>query len=302
MRRAIVVVALAAFASVAGAGEAVTLRFAWLRDTRIAVSANLLRSVTAGDQQHAELTTARYTLATSKKAGGLDVDVAEFALVDGGSQGRLPEPLARLAFAAEPTFRVDRKGGFRRLEAPELVRTALAADLATMSPGGKITLEAQLSDASLTAGAAAEWRMLVGAWVGRTLTPGQVLTTHSRVPLPQSPDQLVDTIVDTVLVGAVPCTPAGADLACVRLEMHERVDPASVAAVNIAPSGDGPVPSNLAVRYDTSLVTEPGTLLPHEFESRRRVSMTLTPDKGTPVQVEQIDVATRSYAVAVADR
>jgi hypothetical protein len=136
---------------------------------------------------------------------------------------------------------------------------------------------------ALARSTAFDWELLVGAWAGRTLAPGE---TRRKQVWAYVPDLIrIEALLDVEygLEARVPCTEEETARRCVQLSYRARVAPEDRAAVvermrrELGQARDEPMPEDVHADLEVLVVSEPDTLVPHRMVQRelRRVRVVL---------------------------
>lgn len=137
-----------------------------------------------------------------------------------------------------------------------------------------------------------DWELLVGAWAGEKLAPGQMHRKQVKAYVPDL--QAVETVLDVEygLEARVPCTEKDTVRRCVELTYRARLAPGDQAATverlrrGTSSKPDEPVPEDVHADLEAVLVTEPDTLIPHRMSQREHRRLRLALPGGRVVETE----------------
>lgn len=174
-------------------------------------------------------------------------------------------------------------GRFRRAEGLDQALEALEASGAT---------DRERARQALVRSTALDWELLVGAWAGQRLAPGELHRKRLQAYVPHL--ALVEAALDVEyeLEGRVPCTEEETDRRCVALSYRARLAPEDRAQalerLRRATTGgaDQPVAEDVHGEVDVLLVTEPETLVPHRMTQRERLRIRLRLPDGRVLETE----------------
>lgn len=146
---------------------------------------------------------------------------------------------------------------------------------------------------ALARSAATDWQIMVGAWAGRTLVPGQPIRVQvtGGVPLMATAETQLEVELGTE--GRVPCGPDETERRCVELHYRGRTAPADRAAVlahlreALAGTPGEPIPEDFHGHFAVTVVTEPDTLVPHHILDREFLRVRLRLADGRVREVEE---------------
>lgn len=174
-------------------------------------------------------------------------------------------------------------GQFRRAEGLDQALEALEASGPT---------DREHARQALVRSTALDWELLVGAWAGQKLAPGDL--HHKRLQAYVPHLALIEATLDVEygLEGRVPCAEEETDRRCVVLSYRARLAPEDQARVlerlrrATAGGPDQPVPEDVHGEVDVLLVTEPETLVPHRMTQRERLRIRLRLPDGRMLETE----------------
>jgi hypothetical protein len=255
---------------------AVALRFAWPEDYRSHVFV-VHESRRSGTEPTGLV--ARQRLVAERKGDEIWVSTHEIA-----ARGTEPDLEAIVKINQALVQVVSPDGRFRRAEGLD---QALSAMKIGSAAEGAVAREA------LTRSAASDWELVVGAWAGQTLDVDQVRHKQAKggVPLLLSAETLLD--VEYGLEGRVPCTAEDTARNCVQLSYRSRLAPEDRAATvervrRLNPSKPNEaVPEDVHAELEALLITEPGTLVPHQLTQRERLRIRMRLPDGHVQEVEE---------------
>lgn len=285
------------------APEVVTFTFAWPSDVKAAVTA------TRGGErvgQGRRTQTLAYRLEVRPGADGITVLPGAFEVLLPGATPDAPprrEPLpfqyARLASIA---FRVDRDGHFVSVvdlpQAQQLAREMLQSGRGAAPSAA--ALDAATSRDVLEAGAREYWDPVVGNWAGTQFAIDVPYEFDDDLAAPALGIATLPAKGQVLVRRAPACDRGGRKYRCVYVELEIRVDGETLAAAFAklpgAPAGaSGPPIRDGAMVATSTLLVEPETLVPHEFDYERVVRFTPN-DPGAAGEITIIDVDRREFA------
>jgi hypothetical protein len=165
---------------------------------------------------------------------------------------------------------VGRDGTYLRTEGLERAVELLGADDEESRASTRLALERI---------AALDWELLVGAWAGRSLRPGQPFSYQFPAAVPLLPGVAALLDVEGALAGRVPCEEGEVAARCVELTWRASPGPRARAAAVDRIQGsreDGAPPlalEGLQAAMEARLVAEPDTLLPHRLLVREELRL-----------------------------
>jgi len=239
----------------------VHLAFAWPPDlqARVTVDHREWRGSEAGRARYA------HRMVVAPEGRGLRVSVR-----DAEAEGNTPGLELNVALNETLDQIVGRDGTYLRTDGLERAVDILGADDEESRASSRLALERI---------AALDWELMVGAWAGRSLIPGQPVSYQfpAAVPLLPGVPALLD--VEVALAGPAPCEEGEGAARCVELTWRASPGPrARAAAVERVQGarGEGAPPlavEGLQASMEARLVAEPDTLLPHRLLVREELRL-----------------------------
>ena len=221
---------------------------------------------------------ARQRIVAERKGGEIWVFTRDVA-----ARGNQPDLDSTVKITEALVQVVTPDGKFRRAEGLE---QALAA-IKTTTPDDR-----ENARQALIRSTAFDWELMVGAWAGEKLSPGQTRRKQVKAYVPDlvAVEALLD--VEYGLEGRVPCTEEDTVRRCVELSYRARVAPEDRAATverirRAAASKPGePIPEDVHAELEVLLVAEPETLVPHRMSQREHRRLRLALPNGRVVETE----------------
>lgn len=263
---------------------------------------------------------AGYRLSTERRDGGLRVGVAPEMSPEatGADEVTVADGLATASVVALPAMNVTSDGAFEsvadlessREEFRNVVRTLNGGDLEARQ---QKTLEPVLKEKILTDRAKQYWSFLVGTWAGSQVPIGETQKTDATdaFEFPMLGRREVDLELEFTVEERISCSsrPEGpakseSEPGCVRIAMKSRPDVEKMkevmqkqvdrfAAQKAKAEGMDRVPNltvtNVFLRSDMTLVTEPATLRPHRWTDKKTVRMTMEGPNGREKSYKLVD-------------
>jgi hypothetical protein len=144
--------------------------------------------------------------------------------------------------------------------------------------------------------AAEDWELTAGAWQGLRLEEGVTVRRRAEGSVPLLPGLVAVLEVELLLQGRVPCEEGEAEALCVQLSYRAEPAPSekpallrSIRAALANGIGDSEVPllEDVSASRAATLVTEPGTLVPHRLSRREEMTLRLRLPGGELREVEE---------------
>jgi hypothetical protein len=241
--------------------EAVRLTFDWPADLQARVTLDH-REWRGNDSARARYA---HRMVVSPEGRALRISVR-----DAEAEGNTPGLELNVALNETLDQVVARDGSYLRTDGLEQAIELLGAEDEEARASSRVALE-RISTL--------DWELLVGAWAGRSLRPGQPVAYQfpGAVPLLPGVPALLD--VEVALAGRVPCEEGEAASRCVELSWRAAPGPRARAAAveRIQGSREAGAPplelDGLQARLDARLVAEPDTLLPHRLVVREELRL-----------------------------
>ena len=262
--------------------DATQLRFAWPLEAEARVS---YRQVIEREGEGSEPTRleleGEYVMHVHEHPSGFLVEhLAPLAIRFGSSPPLTPDDPRRLVYSTMgilvPHYVVTEEGELLGVEGlPELAAAILAVlEPLEQRPSETESLMAELLDAARLTGQARErWNALVGVWLDAELQVGVAGATESEQTNPLVPSVVLPYLNQFELVGMEPC--GAPQESCARLAMVSFPNPIELTRVineALQNMGMGHLAFDRLVQQDVvSLLTDPGTLLPHELTMSKLV-------------------------------
>ena len=293
----------------------VPLAFGWTPtiEARVEVWHSRVRQAVQSDTQRSAL---RYTMHVQEHPDGLLITYDDFALgpsPDGHpSHGPRPalsksgSPRVEMLSGLMPSFVVTNDGEFVRLDDLDGLkdRNLQAIRDSLTTPEEERLLRDMLTDDAMTSIVAQEWTAIVDFWAGRQLVPRRTVETTGVGSLPLIPTITVAMTYKVTLKRWLPCSEDEREKRCVELELYSYPNSAQVAralhslleSVAVAATPDQatavvsaiPAFRSMDVENLITLITEPGTLLPHELQINRLTTGTMSIE-GESIPVRLLD-------------
>lgn len=155
---------------------------------------------------------------------------------------------------------------------------------------------------ALEAHALGWWLAVVAMWDGTSIAPGVPHRTTDTVPLPADPAIMIRRHTTMQMTGLHPCVRDHKLLTCVALESESVVESEdylrALAAYRNAhlsrTDGKPELPAAATMRVKMRLVTEPDSLVPHDWAVTQTV--TLTKDSGSSRLFTHVTTWTATYS------
>jgi hypothetical protein len=220
-----------------------------------------------------------------------------------GSPMPVQDTLMASLQAMVPTIIVDRGGRFLAIKDAGRIQTAVKKLVsgATNEPlpeSIRQFLDNMLSVQTLTAIAGNDWNAMVGFWAGQSLEPGEAYESEGRAPLPLPGSPTVDMLTHITVEGPIPCDGSKGKPLCVRLTTTANPDAAQIkeALEKFMKEAARAAGAAIQVRYkemdiktSTILLTEIGTLKPHDYRTEKAIRTTIIAPDSTEQRVSQIE-------------
>jgi hypothetical protein len=254
---------------------AVALRFAWPEGDVAQVTVRRETQQVGSPPTHV---VARRSIRTERRGDETWIFTRDIAAL-----GDEPDLESSLRVGEAVVQVVGPSGSFRRAEGLER---------ALMLVAPRDAAESEALRRSLTLAAAEDWELTVGAWTGKVLVEG---TVHRKqfpgsVPMVASAESLLD--VEYGLEGRVPCDDRATGRDCLEL-WYRGETAASDRSLTLerlrkifARHPGNPFVEDFHARFDATVVTEPGTLLPHHIRLREHLRLRLRFPDGRVEEVE----------------
>lgn len=261
--------------SAAGPAQSVLFRFAWPDGFRAQVS---LRH--ESNRQGAPPSVAQVRQVLEVEARGKELWV--FTRQAEG-EGDDPDLAANLAIAEAIVQVVGRDGQYLRAEGVDKALDVLA------SHGDQRDREE--ARRTLERLSAEDWEASVGLWRGQKLELGKPRHRRVESSLPLIPG--IPAVMDTEdgLEGLVPCREGETERRCAELTFRARAAPTGKADLLRRLAGglpkDGPAVVDVAASSESTLVTDPRTLIPSRLTVRQELRIRLRMADGTEREVEE---------------
>lgn len=281
-------IAALACATPAATAAPVKLHFDWPDDLQAQVTVTRSRNRSGVAPIVA---TVGYDMAVKKKATqGIAIGYSNLRVIALNGRNDVPEveriQTEFMARVGLPTILVGNDGEFDRIDDALTFRDQLFKLFAQFQPAPfndprqRSALEQMTSEAVLNAGAAGEWRQLVGVWRHTPLEPGELYSIDFQGQTPLLPGRSLPMRYEFTLLNEQPCTRAGTPRRCVEIEMRTIIDRAAFEAAVLqfarpngqAPAKDAETLDSMNIEQSQRLVTEPDGLIPHRLETRRHIS------------------------------
>lgn len=270
----------AAHAQQPGGSDVVRTRFGWRPGTVVQVENYHQRVQVIGGNADTTRSALRYRLQVLSHPEGLLIaptDV-ESPPVPAGADPRtaFAQDLAARVSRLMPTYLVSGEGELLRVERMEEMKAQLdslfaplLAEMGGAPPQMRAMLEGMLSEERLTAGAAEEWNLLVGSWVGAEFAAGEIYAVETEEPAAFLGGMPIPMQHEFSLLEMRACTPAHPEESCAVLQMRSAPDAEAVRKL-MAEVLDGVIPGafafdELELQNTVTIVLEPHTMLPHRL-------------------------------------
>ena len=291
--------------------DVVRLSFAWPAGTAAEVE-TVQRMVRSGDGTDSDITIrGSYGISVEQHPEGLVIHHTPFRTTEFHSVPELPadNPLSLLYSrigTVTPDYVISPGGELLAVEGVEemgaRMREALLP-LADSMPEQAEALTAMLGQLTsrefLFAQIEEQWNGMVGTWLDAEFEVGATYELEEEAPSPLMPQMMIPFLYLFTAVERTPCSDADVALSCVLLEMESCPDPDVLQQLTeqwIAQAGpdvDGQITS-MEQETILRLVAEPGTLLPHRWETERVVRVTGT-EQGAPSEALRSDVTVLTF-------
>ncbi len=187
-----------------------------------------------------------------------------------------------------PPLIVDKKGTIASVDDEQALVQTLVKSVSKTPGAPPVAQLTSLMAVVVHARAHNGWDSLVATWNGMELpVQGERQTVLTDLaPTPDGPPLQITTKIRTE--GFVPCTTPSGPTQCIKITSTGTPDPTSAAILAQALQEQQAAPKGVTVRFKSletrvTLITEPATLLPHQHELERRLTVELT--QGTASQV-----------------
>jgi hypothetical protein len=284
--------------------EPIAFTYAWPANLDVAVRQTRGRERVGQGRQSQ---TIHYRLGLEPAADGMVVRPGAFEVeLPGGEPGAAPRrelmPF-QFARAAAVPFRVDREGRFAGLVDLAAAQQGLRAVLPSGEGASAAALEAATSKPVVETAARDYWDPIVGAWVGQRFAPDAAYEYDDEIDLSDIGLEGLPAIPakgQVYVRRAPPCERGGRTYRCVYVEHEVRVDAAAFAAALQKGGGAeaGPSLREGSIVTTSTLLVEPDTLIPHEYDYERAARF--TPAGDGAVEVTTLEFDRREYAYGVA--
>jgi hypothetical protein len=286
--------------------EPIAFTYAWPANLDVAVRQTRGRErVGQGRQSQTIL----YRLGLESAADGVVVRPGAFevelpAREPGAAPRRELMPF-QFARAASLPFRVDREGRFAGLVDLASAQQGLRAVLPSGEGASAAALEAATSKPVVETAARDYWDPVVGYWAGRRFALDAAYEYDDEIDLADIGLTGLPAIPakgQVYVRRAPPCERGGRTYRCVYVEHEVRVDAAAFAAALEKGGGgkDGPGLREGSIVTTSTLLVEPDTMIPHEFEYERAARFTPTGDGAVEVTMLEFDRREFAYTPAAA--
>jgi hypothetical protein len=270
-------------------GKTVPLRFGWQPGMRAEVEMRQVRIRETNGRRDSVRVASTYRMEVTEHPEGLAVTYADMRWTElpdvGPEMERIFQRMASTGTGGRGRTVITDGGDFVRLDGVEQVamemRAALAPLLAEVDSAGLSgldeTLGTMMSREALEEEAAGEWNALVGTWVQADLDVGASYSLDSSFESPLVPGLEIPMTLGFRVVDWTACNKAQAHsrhpVRCVELVMTSAPDARAVAEAvrgfmeraGVADDELEAVLGQLAVETQVTLITEPGTLRPHQM-------------------------------------
>lgn len=179
------------------------------------------------------------------------------------------------------------------------LQSQLASQLGDSDTLGLSSAMGMLTPEALSATAAQEWNILVGFWIGGHLQLGEIYEDETQMPFPLIPGATVSATTAFQAFARIPCDEESTTRDCVELRLVTMPDPDALAELlahflhTQAADPDERI-SDMTMRVEVSLVTEPSTLLPHALEVTREAVLQMEGPDGARQQ-RGLDIRSTVY-------
>jgi len=303
MKRWILLLALAAIVAATDAvatqsddgasvkNEIVALRFDWPAGTEIVVESSKRRLRDLESRHYDITTTGEYTMRVEPAPDGLRIRHSEMrdVAVGGGSGGRAADINSLMMRLGDisPDYVVSPQGALLRIEGMDEIAARMRAFFAPMLDSLQSAeatarvghlIESVLREEALFNKAAEIWNAMVWTWAGEQYELGAVYAMSSEEPSPVMPSVTFPMIYEFGVLECAPCADGADPRSCVRIELTSYIDPDQRDGVVaklfelMGLEADASVMGEFELTNRVVLLTEPGTLLPHRFETTRSIT------------------------------
>ncbi|MBN2172195.1 MAG: hypothetical protein JW819_12820 [Candidatus Krumholzibacteriota bacterium] len=331
MKRWILLVAHAALMAMPGAvgarsdedgssvkNEIIALRFDWPAGTEILVESSK-RRLRDMESRHSDITTTgEYTLRIEPAPDGLRIRHSEMrnVTVDGGDGGRAAEISGLMMQLGDisPDYVVSPRGELLRIEGMDEIASRMRAffapmldSLASAEATARVgtLMESVLREEALFNKAAEIWNAMIWTWAGEQYELGAVYSMASEEPSPVMPSVTFPMVYEFGVLECASCADGADPRSCVRIELSSYIDPEQRDSVVaklfelMGLEGDASTMGEFDFTNRVVLLTEPGTLLPHRFETTRSISSVVV-EGGVEKMVHNLDETRLVFRYAAA--
>lgn len=266
----------AAGAARGGQAETATFRFAWPDGLRLGV---LMHHEGRRGERPPRGALVRHLVVVEGRGDELWVRNQDFQ-----GQGTEEDLEQNLRIAEALVQVVGRDGRFLRAE-------GIDQGVAVVAPGSEEERN-RLRD-TMARAAAEDWDVTVGAWRGLTLAAGAMRRQEVAGSLPLVPAVPARLSLEYGLEAMVPCSDEDTARRCAALVYRGEPAPSEHAATlerlrQALRRGEGPLElEDFHARFETTLVTDPSTLIPHRMSTHQELRMRLRLPDGRVREVEE---------------
>jgi len=289
-------------------------RFGWQSDTELVADVRKEYRRPGGES---EVFRGGYRLSTERGDEGRRVRVEPEMNpeVTGTDEVTVADGMATATVLALPVIEVGSEGTFESVAELESAREAFRGVVRELN-GGDLelrqakTLKPLLTDEVLTSRAKQYWSFLVGTWAGSQVPIGEKQETDATdaFEFPMVGRGEVDLELEFTVEERISCSsrPAdsGSEPECVRITVKSRPDVQKMkevlqkqvdhfAAQKAQKQGMDRVPdltvTDVFIRSDMTLVTEPATLRPHRWTDKKTVRMSMEGPNGREKSYKLVD-------------
>lgn len=289
-----------------GTADTVKLRFGWQPGMTAQIETTRFQEQSSASVDTATRRTS-YRMHVASHTDGLLISYTDFVFPDADTSAPgQSTPIAEQAAAIVPKVVVDPAGGFVRIEDVPGVRARLDTLVTRLlSPedaaSAREGLTELVTEDALAGLAAQEWNAIVGRWAGRDLVVGEDYGFEEEAALPLIPGAVVAMVSTFSIARRTSCDGVAGGSDCVEVRLVSRADPEAVRAILaqfterlLATPGVGIAFESFEMENEMVIVTEPGTLRPHEVHTSKRMGGVFTA-QGERGEVSQRDVRTYRY-------
>lgn len=294
----------------AGGKDKVKLIFAWPKNLKGSAVYNSSKTVTSTTRTRKQKMKGKYDFRVRPIDDGLVIKTENAKLeLEGapggaGAQAKLRDFILKLA-SSPPDFVVNRQGAFQRIDGlqrfQQRVESGMRDLVADFPPQVQTQIQRMvapmISPAQLQQQMVAQWNRDVGFWTGGAeIDHNDTYVVRYSNRIPAFGNLAVPMATRFRFVNRVPCTKNERAKRCVELETKTKIDDKELTkaiekmVAQGAPGQTMPKITDMRIDINVTLVTEPGTLIPHRVrEEKITVASAGSGDRTQQVEVTEID-------------